>query len=127
MPKYKKSFTSMDDAYRSLVPHLTSYARKHLISTDEALDAVHTAFTKALKYFQKNKKVNAYIMFREVARACKKMNKKRGGEVLADFSDPRTEKTYGLEGKTVVERTECQAMDTLCVSWTTLIKNNKCG
>lgn len=66
----------MEEAYNELVKSLTYYATKHVYSVDRAPDAVQDAFVKTLEYKEKKPeaKLNRFILYREVARACRRIN-----------------------------------------------------
>jgi DNA-directed RNA polymerase specialized sigma24 family protein len=81
-------YDSIEKAYTDLVMPLSRYAAQHLYRKDEAIDAVHDAFTKAAEYVSKNKerRISRYVLYRETIRACRRRNKK-SVEVPHDFSD----------------------------------------
>lgn len=74
----KKSFDTLDEAYKELVVPLTQFAKKHLANKDLAIDAVHDAFGKALEHVAKHPeaRIRRYLMYRETIRACRRMNQK---------------------------------------------------
>lgn len=73
------TFNSLDEAYRELVPGLINFASRHIYSRSYAIDAVHDAFVKAQIYLNKpenkGKKVSSFLLQRETARACRRLNK----------------------------------------------------
>jgi hypothetical protein len=93
--KHKKNFTDMDEAYRVSMPFLIVYAKRHLINQNEHVDVCHDAFVKALKYFEKGgKRISMFLLYREVARACRRANKKHGVELPTDFNDVKVRDKY---------------------------------
>src|SRR6185436_8148745 len=76
MNKKRIEYQSVEEAYNELVKSLTYYATKHVYSVDRALDAVQDAFVKTVEYKQKRPeaKLSKFILYREVARACRRIN-----------------------------------------------------
>jgi len=78
------SYATVDDAYNDhrFLYSLKRYAESHLFRPDMAMDVVHDAFIKAIinanKPKNKKKRVSAFILRREVARAFRRANKKWG-------------------------------------------------
>src|SRR5579859_318944 len=87
MAKSKKTYTSIDEAYRDLFPELVRYARRHLIRDVYAEDCVHDAFEKLLVYRVANPetKIDRFIMYKETMRACRRKN--RRSDILMDLSN----------------------------------------
>src|ERR1700686_4128119 len=83
----EKSYKSVDHAYKELFPELVRYARRHLIRDIEAEDCVHDAFEKLLVYrvVHPDTKVDKFILYREVMRACRRRNRKH--DFLVDLSN----------------------------------------
>lgn len=73
----KKFYETTDEAYRELVPGLINYARKRLIEKDRAIDVVHSAFEKVLKYKIDNPTghIKTFYVYKLVLRACISENK----------------------------------------------------
>lgn len=90
------SFRTLDEAYRALTPSLVSYAQGHIFNRSYAIDAVHDAFVKAQVYINKNpgKHISGFLLKREVARACRRLNKRYSTEISVDI-----EKLNGLTSK----------------------------
>lgn len=72
-----KEKKSLDQVYNELIGPLTRYAEKHLYRKEDAKDAAHDAFVKGLDYVGKHPDgiLSKFILFREVARACRRLNK----------------------------------------------------
>lgn len=73
----QKAYSNADEAYRDGITQLINFASQHLVRKDEAIDAVHDAFAKFIKYQfrRKTTKVQTYILKREIMRSCKKRNR----------------------------------------------------
>jgi len=80
-------FKSIDEAYTKLFPKLCSLARQRLVNPNQAIDAVHDAFTKLLEYREKKGtiKINVFILAKELTRACKRYNKQLYIETNASY------------------------------------------
>lgn len=67
---------TIDEIYRELIGPLTRYAEKHLYRKEDAQDAAHNAFIKGLEYIKRDKRrrISKFILFRETARACRRLN-----------------------------------------------------
>lgn len=76
MNKKIKEYITVEEAYNELVKPLTKYAERRVYSIDRALEAVQDAFVKAVEYKQKKPeaKISRYVLYRQTARACKKIN-----------------------------------------------------
>lgn len=79
----RNSFDNIDDAYRELLPALIDYASRRLKRKDSAHDAAHDAFVKTLEYLSRHpgNKISKFLLYRETARACRRLNQKQLFEI----------------------------------------------
>lgn len=93
----KTGYDTLEDAYRDskFMSSLRAAARSQLFRRDMDIDVVHDAFARAAKYSlsHDNKKISSYIMFREVARACRRANKFSNLELPSGDN-----RLYGVDG-----------------------------
>lgn len=73
----RQYFPSVDEMYKSRLNLFLARARCQVYNKDHAIDAVHDALIKTIKYFNKytDKKVRAQVMLWNIDKACKKINK----------------------------------------------------
>lgn len=89
----KRSFETVEDAYKELTPALIRYATSHLYAPDHALDCVHDAFEKVSFYNKKHpeRKILTRIIYWQVLIATKKYNKYANELILDDEPFPETD------------------------------------
>ena len=100
----KKSYDTIEEAYKELRGPLIKYAQKHLAQKEDAEDAVQEAFVKGLKYMDKGtsgpRSLNKFLLFRETARACRRLNQSRKESTAPECVLVRLEGALNSNGKT---------------------------
>lgn len=95
--KNNKFWPNLDVLYKVRLNSFLELAGQHIYNRDHAIDAVHDAFTKSLKYFNKNpnKKVSEFVVRSLILRSCKKMNKYSKEVPYGTFNDTYSELDNG--------------------------------
>lgn len=94
----KTRYLTVSEAYQSLFKQLKKYAQNRLAQKEDAEDAVQDAFTKTIEYQVRTGKteVSKFILYRETARACRRLNERThnntptDAEQIQKLSSPKT-------------------------------------
>ena len=73
----KQYWTTVESMYRDRFNSFVLLASRHVYNKDLAVDVVHDAFVKVLKYFNEHpdRKVREHIVNHKIIQACKRANK----------------------------------------------------
>lgn len=74
----KRTFKTVEHAYRNMSDVLFGVAGRHLVLADRAIDVVHNVFEKVLEYkLRKPKaKITSYLLYKKLLILCSKENRK---------------------------------------------------